>query len=258
MATNGVEREEVVLIDCETTKPTSIRFTNVDQKKKKEVYNPVKRYRQDQRTRHTYTLQREAWKMKTLTDDDVLVVIRSKEREEDKKCPKKTPDEKEEIRPLQAYTTSRDLWYAVGEAVPSASPLSRPVEPAPPSENSDEESFFLMARNSPSKQVRRVKPTARSGKMLTEKSCAICTVRWNSQIDRALHSPGIGCDGFGEDHQPCPYWVHACCLGQTDARQEDFVGREFFCPKHNPTKKNIEEMLERNKLKSKKRKSTKK
>ena len=68
--TNGVERNEMDLIDCKTGKLTSRKFTNLEQKKK-EVYNPVKICRQDQRTQHTYMLQREGWKMKTLTDSDI-------------------------------------------------------------------------------------------------------------------------------------------------------------------------------------------
>ena len=59
-----IERPPVKLLDCRDGKPVTIRFQNKETKKKTEEYNKIKMYRQDQRTKHVYSLQREAWRMK--------------------------------------------------------------------------------------------------------------------------------------------------------------------------------------------------
>ena len=159
-----INRSPMKVLDCETNVPIIINFQNKEKKKTEETYKKVKHRRQDQRTKHIYTLQREAWKMKVLTDDDVLVVIKSKERAEDKL--KETNGKlKANIRPVQGYSTSRDVWFDISESAAHVHSITN----TPSSENEDDvgDEFFLDAQNSPTK-ARRVKPTAPSSKKLTD------------------------------------------------------------------------------------------
>ena len=80
--------------------------------------------------------------------------------------------------------------------------------------------------------------------MVTDKVCAKCEIKWNSALDRDLQSPGVGCGALDENNDPCLYWIHACCLGLTDARKKDFENLEFYCPQHNPTTRIIKDKKE--------------
>ena len=214
-----------------------VKFRNsADERKKCISYQTDRDMRQESRRRLTEGLQKQAHKIKTVTNDDVVVAVRSAE--------KKT---------MLWWTTAKDFAFSNQSPVETSTAVSSTPSNLP--------SFVELARASPSKSSpvnRPHKMTAREMLKDREKFCRKCGTKYDSYQDKSLNSTWIGCDGRTAG-KLCDYWVHACCHGFPDAGYEVFDEIDFKCPEHNTVLAMMKRMVANKEQSSKKRRaSTKK
>ena len=192
------------------------------------MWQPDQKYRHDSRRSYQSGLQRSMWCFKTVTNDEVFVATKSKEK-----------------KSYNAWTTNLGFNHVLktAEDTQLSSDPEMEDEPGP--------SVFDLARASPSKPRR--KPTGRTERADREKFCAKCDVQYKSYMDKNINSWWIGCDAtFNEDK--CSYWVHATCIGFTNSRESDFSEEQYFyCDEHNEMKQTIENWKDAQKVSKKRR-----
>ena len=194
-------------------------------------YQNDRHRRQDSRRVFTEGFKRSAWKMKMVTNDDVVIGIRSVEK-----------------KMLSFWTTDTEFQYEK-DGVSSSTTANSTADIASPSP-----SFFELARMTPSKSF--AKPTARAIKQNRDKiCCSHCKIIHDSREDKEVDSPWVGCDGI-KDGRECTYWSHACYIGFVNARVADFQHMTYFCPEHNRHHTLIEKLKAKQQM-GKKRKASK-
>ena len=171
------------------------------------------------------------FKLKLVTNDDIMVVTRSRE--------KKTES---------FWTTAMDLLYQSGSfSVPQDDDDDNDdlASVEEPERTVDAISFYDLAQMSPSKPQNR--PTARTIKeKRNERVCRKCGIEFESEEDITINSPWIGCDGIQENLE-CTYWIHACCKGFTNASDSSFETLNWYCDDHNPSIPLIQKLKEKKK-----------
>ena len=239
---NDPEPEREVLIYDSQGTPVNLDFRN-DAPKKSNAYQTIRHKRQDSRLDFKNGIIRQIYKIKLVTNDDALVVVlRSKEKS------------------YQYYwTTAMDLLFENNAFADTSNTSSNNISiaeeeerpnPLPPAI-----SLLQLLRYSPSKtRMSLGKPTAGSmaKKKVSDRLCRKCTFVYGSAEDQELRSLWLGCDGM-DQYNECTYWIHACCIGFTDSRSEDFEDRVYYCDKHNPTKTIVQRLKEKKELRQKKR-----
>ena len=177
--------------------------------------------RQTSRKNFKDTLRKVAFKIKTVTNDDVSIAVKKSEKS-------KVKNSKEEE--LEVFTTSKTF---------------NPFNQAPPHTQDDSDVSFNISSQSPhllamaSPSAARGVPTARSLKKQSSRDCAECGHRYQEADD--LTDPWVGCIAWSDDKKKkttgkiprCETWVHASCTGWFPQNEEE-VGRmpEWYCKKH--------------------------
>ena len=249
------KRGKVQVLD-QRMNSVKLNFRN-DNPKKGNKFEQDRHKRQSSRKDYTNGIKRHIYQYKMVTNDDTLVVMRSKEKGYEK-----------------FWTTDYDLVYT-GSSFSFGSPCYRPPTAVNPndsasrdnvnangnvmeddedSEDSDDmyedetQSFIDLAKMSPSRP--RGKPTARylQKKKHDDAICAKCSIKEDSAEDLAIGSPWISCDGV-EGNQKCTYSVHAVCIGFTNARESNFSklsgNLQWYCEKHNASKALIKDLQDK-------------
>ena len=218
--------------------PIDHRSGKENEDKKGGKWQPNRKLRQDSRRIYQNGLQRSMWSYKTVTGDDVFVAARHIDQS----------------KPLRAWSTDM-AWSGpmLGRQPPQAdSPAPTSAAAVDQMEVDDEPNVFDLARASPTK-FRSHKSSAREEREKRDRFCSKCRVKHESVLDTKIDSPWLGCDGT-DGGKDCTYWVHACCIGFTNARVEDFSEeKRFYCDEHNRVRQTIEQWKEAQKVSSKRR-----